>query len=94
LLSHTLQATWEHRAHHTLTLAGYQATGGIHGAVATTAEATFQEFDPAGQQAVRRLLLRMVQIGDGAPDTRLRADRTTLIASSPDQLTLGCWAHP
>jgi hypothetical protein len=84
LLSHALHATWEHRAQRTLTVAGYQATGGIHGAVATTAEATFQGFDPAGQQAARRLLLHMVQLGDGVADTRLRADWTTLIAHSPD----------
>jgi conflict system STAND superfamily ATPase/WD40 domain-containing protein len=65
-------------------VAGYQATGGIRGAVATTAEATFQGFDPSGRQAARRLLLRMVQIGDGVADTRLRADRNTLIDHSPD----------
>jgi len=47
LLSHALQATWEHRVDRTLTVAGYQATGGIRGAVATTAEATFQGFDSA-----------------------------------------------
>ncbi|MGH3833680.1 MAG: caspase, EACC1-associated type, partial [Pseudonocardiaceae bacterium] len=84
LLSHALQVTWEHRAHRTLTVAGYQATGGIRGAVATTAEALFQGFDPVGQHTARRLLLRMVQIGDGVPDTRLRAERTTLITNSPD----------
>jgi hypothetical protein len=84
LLSHALQGTWEHREDRTLTVAGYQATGGIRGAVAATAEATFQGFDPAEQQAARRLLLRMVQIGDGVPDTRLRADRNTLIEHSPD----------
>ncbi|MEO7194745.1 MAG: WD40 repeat domain-containing protein [Pseudonocardiaceae bacterium] len=84
LLSHALQVTWEHRADRTLTVAGYQATGGIRGAVATTAEALFQGFDSAGQRAARRLLLRMVQIGDGVPDTRLRAERTTLITNSPD----------
>ncbi len=84
LLSHALQVTWEDRADRTLTVAGYQATGGIRGAVATTAEALFQGFDPAGQRAARRLLLRMVQIGDGVPDTRLRAERTTLITNSPD----------
>jgi hypothetical protein len=84
LLSHALQATWEHRQDHTLTLAGYQATGGIHNAVATTAEAMFDRFDPDKQQAVRRLLLRMVQIGDGGAATRLRVDRNTLIMNSPD----------
>jgi len=84
LLSHSLQGTWEHREDRTLTVAGYQATGGIRGAVAATAEATFQAFDFVEQQAARRLLLRMVQIGDGVADTRLRADRNTLIEHSPD----------
>ncbi|MGH3930541.1 MAG: YncE family protein, partial [Pseudonocardiaceae bacterium] len=84
LLSHALQATWEHRENRTLTVAGYHATGGIRGAIATTVEAIFQELDPAGQEATRRLLLRMVQIGDGVADTRLRADRNTLITHSPN----------
>jgi hypothetical protein len=84
LLSHALQATWEHRENHTLTLAGYQAARGIRGAVATTAEAMFKGFDPDEQQAVRRLLLRMVQIGDSGADTRLRVNRNTLIMNSPD----------
>ncbi|MGH3807865.1 MAG: caspase, EACC1-associated type [Pseudonocardiaceae bacterium] len=84
LLSHALQATWEHRVNGMLTVAGYQATGGIRGAVATTAEATFQGFDPGGRHAARRLLLRMIQIGDSVADTRLRADRNTLIDHAPD----------
>jgi hypothetical protein len=32
LLSHALLATWHHRARRTLTVAGYQSAGGIHGA--------------------------------------------------------------
>jgi WD40 repeat protein len=84
LLAHALQATWAHRSDRTLTVAGYQATGGIHGAVAATAEATFQGFDSGGQQAARRLLLRMVQIRDGVPDIRVRLARSTLIDHSPD----------
>ena len=34
LLSHTLRETWTHREGRTLTVDGYQATGGIQGAVA------------------------------------------------------------
>lgn len=94
LLAHALQATWEHRADRTLTVAGYQATGGIHGAVATTAEATYQGFDSAGRQAARRLLLHMVQLGDGVADTRLRADRTPLITHSPDPAAASAGSMP
>jgi cellulose biosynthesis protein BcsQ len=68
----------------TLTGIGDRATGVIRDLVATTAEAVFQRFDLAGQQAARRLLLRMIQVGDGAADSCLRVDRHTLIAQSPD----------
>jgi uncharacterized protein YjiK len=84
LLAHALRATWEGHEENMLTIAGYRAIGGIHGAIANTAETTFQGFGPAAQQVARRLLLRMVEIGNGIADTRLRANRDTLIANSPD----------
>ncbi len=68
----------------TLTRSGDQAAGGTRDPVATTAEAVFQRLDPAGQQAARRLLLRMIQIGEGVADTCLSVDRNTLIKQSPD----------
>ncbi|MEV4895680.1 helix-turn-helix domain-containing protein, partial [Nonomuraea sp. NPDC055795] len=56
LLSHALMATWQHRDGDRLTVAGYQATGGIHGAVAATAERTFTQLDEAARAAGRGLL--------------------------------------
>jgi energy-coupling factor transporter ATP-binding protein EcfA2 len=41
LLSHALRATWERRQGSRLTVAGYQAAGGIRDAVARTAEAAY-----------------------------------------------------
>ncbi|MGH3821175.1 MAG: hypothetical protein ACRDRE_26235 [Pseudonocardiaceae bacterium] len=38
LLTHALRATWQQRHGYTLTVEGYRNTGGIHRAVATTAE--------------------------------------------------------
>ncbi|GHH42480.1 WD40 repeat protein [Streptomyces umbrinus] len=70
LLSHALLTTWQHREGRLLTLAGYQATGGIHHALARTAESVFTSLDQAGQQACRRLLLRMVAVGRGTEDVR------------------------
>ncbi|MEU7863077.1 AAA family ATPase [Nonomuraea sp. NPDC049141] len=85
LLAHALRATWEHREDNTLTVSGYQATGGIKGAIATTAEAAYNQLDSAGQQAVRLLMLRMVQVGEGGADTRRRIDRSLIYRlSSPE----------
>ncbi len=84
MLSHAMRATWEHRGDRTLTLAGYHAAGGIRGAVATTAERAFQDFDTAEQQAARRLLLRLIHIGDGVAETRRRVDRDSLLAQAPE----------
>ena len=42
LLSHALAETWAHREGRTLTVAGYHASGGIHGAVAKSAELVYE----------------------------------------------------
>jgi WD40 repeat protein/DNA-binding SARP family transcriptional activator len=68
LLSHSLRATWEIREGGALTVTGYQATGGIRGAVSRTAESLFTSLDPDDQAAVRSLLLRLVSLGpEGEP---------------------------
>ncbi|AWW43463.1 NACHT and WD repeat domain-containing protein [Streptomyces cadmiisoli] len=84
LLAHALRATWQQRHRHTLTVDGYQATGGIHHAVATTAERLFATLDPAQEQAARAVFLRLVKIGDNADDTRRRMPCTDLLASAKD----------
>ncbi|MGH3830782.1 MAG: caspase, EACC1-associated type [Pseudonocardiaceae bacterium] len=84
LLAHALRATWDRRGDHTMTLAGYLATGGIQGAIATTADGVYRDLDDADRDTVRRLLLRLVQVGDGTEDTRRRVPRTGLIQGLPD----------
>ncbi len=79
LLAHALRATWQQRHGHTLTVDGYRTTGGIHRAVATSAEGVFTGLDPAGQHAARTLFLRLTKIGDGSEDTRRRVSRTDLL---------------
>ncbi|MFF4735306.1 caspase family protein [Streptomyces sp. NPDC001262] len=83
LLSHALRVTWEQREGRTLTLVGYHTAGGLHGAIATTAERAFQRFNATEQQAARQLLLRLVQVGDSPAEARRRADRNTLLAQAP-----------
>jgi WD40 repeat protein/transcriptional regulator with XRE-family HTH domain len=72
LLSHALLATWE-RSHGTrLTVADYQASGGIRDAIARTAETAYGSLDDDGRQAARRLFLRLVHVADDARETRAR----------------------
>ncbi|MFJ9777062.1 AAA family ATPase [Kitasatospora sp. NPDC101157] len=73
LLSYALLATWQKRAGRMLTTAGYQASGGIWGAVAQAAEATYEALDADGRRAARQILLRLVHVVEGAEDTRRRA---------------------
>ncbi|MEU2060819.1 helix-turn-helix domain-containing protein [Streptomyces sp. NPDC013455] len=84
LVSHALLATWRHREAGTLTVAGYERTGGIQGAVARTAEDAFARLYPAEQQTIRRILARLVQVSDGAGATRRRVGRTELMAQQAD----------
>ncbi|WP_225097454.1 hypothetical protein [Streptomyces sp. CoH27] len=70
MLSHVLLETWRRRKGRMLTLAGYEAAGGVRGAIAATAEEVYGGLSPAQTGAARRLLLRMVEPGQGTPDTR------------------------
>lgn len=72
LLSHVLLETWRRRRGNTLTVNGYHAAGGIRGALAQTAERTYLGFDTEQQQAVQRLFLRLIALGDGTEDTKRR----------------------
>ncbi|WP_158891622.1 helix-turn-helix domain-containing protein [Amycolatopsis anabasis] len=85
LLSHALLATWEEREGTTLTVAGYRRTGGIGDAVASTAEKAYETLDPREREAARRLLLRLVRVGEHEQDTRRPADRERLLAQSAEE---------
>ncbi|MFI0263083.1 helix-turn-helix domain-containing protein [Streptomyces sp. NPDC017056] len=83
LLSHALLETWRRRRGRTLTLDAYEAAGGIHGAVAQTAEHLYTRLTPAQAQAARRILLRLIAPGEGRPDTRRPAPHDELDADDP-----------
>ncbi|MCY0937155.1 helix-turn-helix domain-containing protein [Streptomyces sp. H34-S4] len=84
LMSHALMATWQRREGSTLTVAGYSYAGGIQGAVARSAEQVFARLYPAEQRMVRRLLVRLVHIADGAGPTRRRMSRAALLEGQAD----------
>ena len=82
LLSHALSQTWERREGRTLTVAGYQASGGIQGAVARSAEQVFLGLDEPDQRAARALLLRLVVPAGAAEPTRGRVPRRVLASDA------------
>ena len=75
MLSHALKAVWEHREGRVLTVAGYQSTGGIRGAVAQSAERVYDELSPDQRVTLRHLLLRLVAPGGEGEVIRSRVPR-------------------
>jgi WD40 repeat protein len=82
LIAYALRATWEQRNAGTLTVAGYQETGGIEHAIATTADRTFEELPEESQSAARPLFLHLVKIGDRTQDTRRSVSEAELLQHS------------
>lgn len=78
LFSHVLLETWRRRRGKTMTLTGYEAAGGLEGAVAKTAEDVYRRFSDAQAATARRLLLRLVAPGEGTPDTGRPTEREEL----------------
>lgn len=85
LLSHAMWETWRHRSGARLTVAGYRAAGGISQAITTSAEQVYRSLGPAGRDATRRMLPRLIHIGyDNVADTARPVDRTLLLQVVPD----------
>ncbi|MGC7096355.1 hypothetical protein ACPZ19_16895 [Amycolatopsis lurida] len=77
LVSHALRETWRRRSGATLTLAGYEAVGGIEHAVARSAEQLWATFTGDEPEIARRLLLRLVAVGE-TEHTKRRVSRHEL----------------
>jgi WD40 repeat protein/DNA-binding SARP family transcriptional activator/energy-coupling factor transporter ATP-binding protein EcfA2 len=83
LLSHALLETWHRREGSTLTVDGYRASGGIHGAVAQSAEALYAQLDADQRRRLRDLVLRLVSPGADGEAVRTRVARR-LVAADDD----------
>jgi WD40 repeat protein/transcriptional regulator with XRE-family HTH domain len=82
LLSHALMETWQRRRGRMMTLSGYASAGGVHGAIAETAETVFTDQLTKEQQSIaRRIFLRLTELNEetSATDTRRRAKFDELI---------------
>jgi WD40 repeat protein/energy-coupling factor transporter ATP-binding protein EcfA2 len=84
LLSHALLETWRRRRGTTLTLVGYESTGGIERAVAQTSEGTFATLSARQQRLARQIFLRMTALGEGTEDTKRRISRAELDTDDED----------
>ncbi|MFE5858787.1 DNA-binding protein [Streptomyces sp. NPDC056500] len=86
LLSHALRETWRRRRGRALTMAAYEASGGVHGAISRTAEETFAELSEERRELARLILLRLITPGEDSPDTRRPIDRTELDFGAPTEV--------
>jgi WD40 repeat protein len=93
LVSHALLETWRQRRGTTLTLAAYEAVGGIQHAIARTAEALYSRLDTDQQTTAHQIFLRLIAFGDGTEDTRRRVRRTELDDNPNTVVVLEKLAH-
>ena len=78
LLSHALDQAWRSRTGQAITLADYERTGGIEGAVAASAQRAYGGLTPARQAAARQVFLRLTATSSDGADTADRATKAEL----------------
>ena len=78
LLSHALDQAWRSRTGETLTLADYERTGGIDGAVAASAQRAYDGLTAAQQAAARQVFLRLTATSSDGVDSADRVTRAEL----------------
>ncbi|MCE6996787.1 XRE family transcriptional regulator [Saccharothrix sp. S26] len=93
LMSHALLETWRRRRGTTLTLAGYEAAGGIQHAIAQTAERTYTSLERHQRALARQVFLRLTALGDGTEDTKRRLPRVELDHDVDVDVVLDRLAH-
>jgi energy-coupling factor transporter ATP-binding protein EcfA2 len=72
LLSHALLETWQRREGRVMTLGGYQSVGGVHQAIATTADMVYADLNSVQQAIARNIFLQLTDLGLGTEYTRRR----------------------
>src|SRR5262245_52352612 len=78
LLSHALDQAWRSRTGETLTLADYERTGGIEGAVAGSAQHAYDRLTPTQQVAARQVFTRLTATSADGVDSADRATKAEL----------------
>jgi WD40 repeat protein len=78
LLSHALVETWRRRDGYVLTVEGYQASGGIRGAVARSADRLYDSLPEEQRLLLRSLMLRLVSPSLEGDPVRCRVPTSAL----------------
>ena len=78
LLSHALDQAWRSRTGQVLTLADYERTGGIEGAVADSAQRAYDQLTPGRKAIARQVFTRLTAASSDGMDTADRAARAEL----------------
>ncbi|GAA5028059.1 hypothetical protein GCM10025738_05810 [Microbacterium fluvii] len=81
-VSHALRETWARRAGAVLTVEGYEATGGIAGAIAQSAETLYRQLSPSERTLCRALMLRLVARDAEGLSLRRRTPLPALLADA------------
>ncbi len=82
LLGHALRELWALSGGAPLTLEHYERLGGVGGALARQAEGLLDSLGPEGRARAKWLLLELVQVGRGVPDTRRPRLRDEVLAAA------------
>ncbi|MFL6239258.1 MAG: AAA family ATPase [Actinomycetes bacterium] len=78
LVSTALLETWERRRGRSLTRSGYAESGGVQGAVARLADSVYEDLTPLRRDVAKRLMLQLIEPGEGTTDLRRRVTRAEL----------------
>jgi serine/threonine protein kinase/tetratricopeptide (TPR) repeat protein len=86
LLGHTLRGLWTPHLEALVTHENYERTGGVAGALARHAELLLDSLGEDGRVRAKWLVLSLVQVGRGVPDTRRpRAEEEVVAAAGGDR---------
>ncbi len=87
LVSHALVETWLRREGTTLTVDGYEAAGGISGAIAQSADRMYQSMEADEQALCRSTLIRLISLApDGSPVRRRIPSRSVRADPARDHI--------
>jgi len=83
LLAHALRETWHRSRRREMSVASYEAAGGIRGAIEASAQRVYTALDGREKALARQVLLRLVHVEDGGLATRRIATVTELDGLAP-----------
>ncbi|HSJ51069.1 MAG TPA: BTAD domain-containing putative transcriptional regulator, partial [Actinomycetota bacterium] len=88
LLQYALTELFEQRSGPGLSLAEYQALGGLRGALSRRAEDLYERLGPDERDVAMQVFLRLVRLGRDVKDSRRRVPVSELTAMDVDPVTL------